>query len=181
LNKPFEAIAVEALPDNPFRLIGEEWLLITAGTPARYNTMTASWGGLGVLWNCKVAMVFVRPTRYTYEFMEAQPVFTLSFLDSRWRDALDYCGSHSGREVDKAAQTGLTPVPADCGSVTFAQARLVLECRTLYSDDLKPARFLDPAIETKYPKKDYHRMYVGEILRCWSARPSDLLPPESKR
>jgi len=114
-------------------------------------------------------MVFVRPTRYTYDFMETHPSFTLSFFDVRWRDALEFCGAHSGRDTDKAAQTGLTPIPVPCGAVAFAQARLILECRTLYSDDLRPNRFLDPAIEGKYPKKDYHRMYVGEVLQGWKA------------
>lgn len=169
MNPNFAPVTPDALADNPFRLIGDEWMLITAGRPDRYNTMTASWGGLGVLWNYKVAMVFVRPTRYTYDFMETHPSFTLSFFDVRWRDALEFCGAHSGRNTDKAAQTGLTPLPVPCGSVAFAQARLILECRTLYSDDLRPNRFLDPAIEGKYPKKDYHRMYVGEVLQGWKA------------
>lgn len=160
----FKEIDPKAITDNPFTLIGSDWMLITAGTPDRFNTMTASWGGLGVLWKKQVAFCFIRPTRYTYEFIERSEHFTLSFFSRRYRSALNLCGTKSGRDVDKAAETGLTPAFGD-GTVYFTQARLVLECRKLYFQDFSPARFLDSSIEELYPQKDYHRMYVGEIER----------------
>ncbi len=159
----------EATPDqldgNPFKLIGADWMLITAGTPEMFNTMTASWGGLGVLWERKVAFCFVRPTRYTYEFIERSENFTLSFFGETYRTALQFCGTHSGRNTDKIRGAGLTPVP-ESGFVYFAEARLVLACRKIYFQDIGPERFLDRKIENMYPQKDYHRMYVGEIVKC---------------
>ncbi len=158
-------IRPELLTDNPFKLIGTDWMLITAGAAGSFNTMTANWGGLGILWERKVCFCFIRPTRYTYEFIERSENFTLSFFEERYRKALTYCGSHSGRDTDKIKEAGLTPV-TEGGFVHFVEARLVLACRKLYSQDLSPDRFLDSTIEDMYPKKDYHRMYVGEIKKC---------------
>jgi len=106
-------ISPKELADNPFRLIGDDWTLITAGTPAKWNTMTASWGGLGVLWGRPVSFIFVRPTRHTYGFLEEASRYTLSFFDEKYRSALNHCGKVSGREHDKAAETGLEPIPLD--------------------------------------------------------------------
>jgi flavin reductase (DIM6/NTAB) family NADH-FMN oxidoreductase RutF len=165
----FKQIKPEEIGDNTFELIGKDWMLITAGAPGSYNTMTASWGGFGVLWNKNVCWCVIRPQRYTYEFTEKADTFTLSFFDENHRDALNICGSKSGRDIDKAAATGLTPVAGDTpGTTTFAEARLVIECRKLYFQDIDPANFLDPAIDGNYPQKDYHRMYIGEIVRVWS-------------
>jgi flavin reductase (DIM6/NTAB) family NADH-FMN oxidoreductase RutF len=140
-------------------------MLITAGEPGAFNTMTASWGGLGVLWERKVAFCFIRPTRYTYEFVERSGNFTLSFFEERYRKALSFCGSRSGRDADKVKGAGLTPVH-EAGFVYFSEARLVLACRKLSFQDVGPDRFLDPTIGDLYPQKDYHRMYVGEIITC---------------
>lgn len=155
----------EQLTDNPFKLIGSDWMLITAGSPESHNTMTASWGGLGILWDRKVATCYVRPTRYTFEFTERSPRFTLSFFDEKYRKALLYCGTHSGRHTDKIKETGLTPVK-EGGFIYYREARLVLACRKIYFHDIDPGRFLDPKIDNMYPQKDYHRMYIGEIEKC---------------
>jgi len=165
MEREFVAVDPESIQDNVFRLIGKDWMLVTAGTRDSFNTMTASWGGMGVLWDKKVCVSFVRPTRYTFEFLEKSEVYTLSFLEEQYRDILTYCGTKSGRDVNKVAETSLSPVFAD-DTVFFAEARLVVECRKVYFQDITPANFLDPAIEEYYPKKDYHRIYVGEILRC---------------
>jgi flavin reductase (DIM6/NTAB) family NADH-FMN oxidoreductase RutF len=158
------------ISDNPFKLIGKDWMLIAAGGLDAFNMMTASWGAVGELWNRRVAICFIRPQRYTFGFMERSAIYTLNFFDELWRPALDFCGSRSGREVNKAAETGLTPLAGEGGAVYFAQARLVLECRKLYAQDIDPARFVDPTIPPQtYPTHDYHRMYVGEIVRCLSA------------
>jgi flavin reductase (DIM6/NTAB) family NADH-FMN oxidoreductase RutF len=154
------------LKENVFKLIDLDWMLVTAGTPERWNTMTASWGGLGILWNKPVTFAFVRPTRHTYGFMEKADKFTLSFFPEKYRKALLFCGTKSGRDYDKAKETGLAPVAPAPGAVTFEQARLVLVCRKLYTTDIDPARFIDPRIDRNYPKKDYHRLYVGEVVRC---------------
>ena len=157
------------IADNPFKLIGDDWMLVTAGTRESYNTMTASWGGLGVLWNRNVCFCFVRPTRYTYTFMEDAERFTLSIFGEQSRKALNYCGSHSGKDVDKAKAAGITPAATDSGAVYFAEARLVLECEKIYFQDILPRNFLAEGIAKLYPQRDYHRMYVGGIIRCLSA------------
>ena len=165
-NTAFREVSPDKLTESVFKLVGSDWMLITAGTLDKFNTMTASWGGLGVLWNRSVAWCVVRPHRYTYGFMERHDRFTLSFFSERYREVLKYCGAVSGRDVDKAAHTGLRAVMSPDGAVYFNQARLVLECRKIYYDDLKPGHFLDTAIHDEYPQKDYHRLYLGEVIRC---------------
>jgi flavin reductase (DIM6/NTAB) family NADH-FMN oxidoreductase RutF len=166
MNDGWKDVKPEELGDNVFDLVGKGWMLVTAGSPASYNTMTASWGCLGVLWRKPVAVCFVRPTRHTFGFMNAAENFSLSFFAERHREILNFCGSHSGRDTDKAAETGLRPVALDGGAVTFEQARLVLLCRKIYSQDFDPRLFLDPGIEDLYPNKDYHRIFIGEVARC---------------
>jgi len=120
---------------------------------------------MGELWFKPVVFAFIRPTRYTLEFVEQKPTFTLSFFDETQRKALSFCGANSGRDCDKTAATGLTPIATDSGSVAFEEARLVIECRKMYFQDVDPENFLVPEIEENYPDKDYHRMFIGEVLR----------------
>lgn len=164
----FRKISPEEISDNTFKLIGKDWMLVTAGSPDAWNTMTASWGGVGVLWNKPVSFVFIRPQRYTYEFIERSDTFTLSFFTENYRGALNICGSKSGRDIDKAAETGLTPIAGAAGTTTFKEARLVLECRKLYFQDIDPKNFLDESIEKNYSQKDYHRIYIAEIVQGWT-------------
>lgn len=161
-------ININDLKQSATKLIGKDWMLVTAGNPENCNTMTASWGGLGELWNRPVAFIFVRPTRYTYEFIERENFFTLSFFEEKHRKTLQLCGTISGRKSDKIAESGLTPVASDNGSVFFQEAKLVLECKKLYFADLNPENFLDPNIEKHYPHKDYHRVYIAEIVNSYS-------------
>jgi flavin reductase (DIM6/NTAB) family NADH-FMN oxidoreductase RutF len=161
----FKEAKPELLSENPFKLIGTDWMLITGGTPESFNTMTESWGGMGILWQKQVCFCFIRPTRYTYEFVERARYFTLSFFDEYYRSVLNFCGSHSGKDTDKVKGSGITPVK-EGDYVYFTEARLVLVCKKLYFQDINPAHFLDPQINSLYPAKDYHRMYVGEITTC---------------
>jgi flavin reductase (DIM6/NTAB) family NADH-FMN oxidoreductase RutF len=152
------------MKDNPFQIVGGDWMLVTAGSPDAYNTMTASWGGFGVIWAKNIAWCAIRPSRHTYNFIEKADNFTLSFFDKEYHSALEICGSKSGRDIDKAAATGLTPIAASApDTTTFAQARMVVECKKIYFQDLVPAHFLDESIEGNYKGSDYHRMYMGEI------------------
>jgi flavin reductase (DIM6/NTAB) family NADH-FMN oxidoreductase RutF len=164
---PFKSLDIENLTDNPWKLIGKDWMLVTAGNPSSWNTMTASWGGVGVLWNQKVAFVFVRPIRHTFSFMEKGERFTLSFLPEEHRDILKKCGAVSGRDTDKAALTGLQPFEPAPGVVSFEQARLVLVCRKMYAQSLNPRAAIDPTIKDNYPKGDWHKMYVAQIESAW--------------
>ncbi|OPL18318.1 MAG: flavin reductase [Candidatus Aegiribacteria sp. MLS_C] len=157
------------LDRNVFRLIADDWFLLTAGTAVSgFNTMTANWGGMGELWNRKVSFVFVRPQRYTWEFMEKNELYTMSFFGPEYRKALNFCGSCSGRDADKVRETGLTPFqPAD-GATAFREARLVMVCRKLYHQDLQPDHFREDWIEELYPEQDYHRMYIGAVEKMLS-------------
>lgn len=163
MNK-FTEIAPEEIRDNPFRLIGQDWMLITAGNANAANTMTASWGGVGVLWNAPVSFCFVRPTRYTYPLMENGRFYSLSFFDASYRRVLQQCGTLSGRDGDKIARVGLT-VRDDEQAPYFDESRLTLICRKMYDQDIDPTRFRDGTISGHYPQEDYHRMYVGEIVK----------------
>ena len=162
----FQLISPSQL-DGVFDKIGKEWLLITArGKDAAgrevTNTMTASWGGMGILWNRPVAFCFIRPQRYTYQLTEQSERLSLSFLSEEYRAALRLCGTKSGKDTDKFKEAGITP--ADYEGVPFvAEAELALVCRKLYADDLKKECFLLPELLSNYKEDDFHRVYVVEI------------------
>ena len=160
-------IDIKALKENAVSLFDDSWCLITAGNEESYNTMTASWGAMGELWNEDVCFIFIRPQRYTYEFTEKNERFTLSFFSEEYKKALTFCGRNSGRDCDKAKETGLTPVEID-GSMTFAESETVIVCKKLFSQNIEPDGFIDKTLDDKnYPQKDYHKMYVGEIIGCY--------------
>lgn len=164
----FQKIEPGDISQNAFKLINDDWFLLSAGNTDSFNTMTASWGGVGILWNKHVVFCFVRPQRYTYKFMESNELFTMSFFDESQRNALNLCGKVSGRETDKMKATGLKPIPSPGKSIFYEQAKLMLECRKLYFSDINPENFQVEKINSNYPKKDYHRMYIGEIISCYS-------------
>ena len=150
---------------NPFDLIGKQWLLISAGTEEKWNTMTASWGGLGVLWGKNVATCYIRPQRYTKKFVDANDTFTLSFYGPEHKQALSICGSKSGRDCDKVKEAGLTPYFVD-GTAAFEEADMVFVCKKLYEDEIRPENFIAKENDEKwYPEKDYHTVYIAEITK----------------
>lgn len=161
----FKKIEISDLSFNPFDKIGKQWMLLTGGNKENFNTMTASWGQLGVLWNKNVLTCYVRPTRYTYGYIEDNKCYTASFFGEEYRNALSFCGSHSGRDCDKAKEAGLTPAEID-GCMTFAEAELVLVCRKLYSYDFQENGFIsdDGIPETFFNGDAYHRAYISEIV-----------------
>lgn len=168
MNATMKPIAPEALAANPFELIGKQWMLITAGSKEQFNTMTASWGGVGVLWNKPVVYIFIRPQRYTLGFVQRESHFTLSFFGEEHRPALQLLGSRSGRDGDKVAESGLTPVFTEMGNPTFEEATLVMECRKLFDGTFKPEDFvIENLRDTVYPNGDFHHVFVGEIVGCW--------------
>jgi len=160
--KQFTEINPEQMTANPFQLIGSEWMLITAQHGKKVNTMTASWGGWGVMWNKKVAFIALRPSRYTKTFIDAADTFSLTFFDHSFRDQLAYLGAVSGRDEPKIEKSGLT-VAHSGDTPYFAEAKLVLVCRKLFHQVFDPAGFVDPSIEEVYPIKDYHTFYIAEI------------------
>ena len=153
-----------------FRVWGDDWLLLAAGDfeHGNYNAMTVGWGFFGTLWAVPAVMVMVRPQRYTLEFLKEYPRFTLSAFPAEFRPALGLIGKHSGREMpDKIERAGLTPVPARFATApAFLQSELLLECRTLYQDELSGRNFQDKSIIGKmYPERDYHICFYAEVER----------------
>ena len=159
-----KAMDPKKLQENVFSLIGDKWMLITAGTGEKCNTMTASWGGLGVIWGAPAATCYIRPQRYTREFLDREDYFTLAFFGEEYRKALSLCGSRSGREVDKVKECGFTVETAACGAPYFGQADLVLVCRKRFVQPMDPANIPEDVKEQFYGEKDYHILYIGEIV-----------------
>ncbi|MCC2255998.1 flavin reductase family protein [Ruminococcus sp. CLA-AA-H200] len=162
----FHETDISSLSFNPFDKISRQWMLITAGDKENSNTMTASWGGVGIMWGKPVATAYIRPQRYTKEFVDKNEYFTLSFLPEQYRKALNVCGSVSGRDVeDKWAQAGLHPCEID-GTTAVEEAEEIFVCRKLYAQEMVPECFIDTTCDEKwYPEKDYHTMYIAEIVK----------------
>lgn len=152
---------------NPFKTIGKEWFLLTAGKESDYNTMTASWGFMGVMWNKNVFITAVRPNRHTFQYMENNDTFSVCFFDEEYRDALKFCGAHSGRDYDKAKETGLTPTTVD-GVPAFEEAKMVLVCKKLYRSTVDEEKFIDNSIFDFYKNDPFHVGFAGEILKAYS-------------
>lgn len=155
-------MTIKELKENPVKMIADDWALVSAGTPEKWNTMTVSWGGVGELWGKDVVFIFIRPQRYTKEFIDSQDYFTVSFFDPEYKDRLRFCGRTSGRDCDKIKESGLT-VATDGEAVYPAEARLTVKCRKIAVQRMDNAGFLDKAIEDCYKNADYHYVYVGEI------------------
>ncbi len=157
----------EDLVFSPVRMIGKEWFLLTSGTPEDFNTMTCSWGGIGIMWNSSVMTVYVRTSRYTFEYMEKNNFFSISVFPEEYRKALAFCGSHSGRDVDKIKETGLTPVTLD-GVPAFAEAKRVFVCEKLYAQMLNTDSFVrKDLLQDYYAKDPMHKMYLGKIIAAY--------------
>ena len=159
---------ISALNGDFFTRLNKEWMLVSAGNRDGFNTMTASWGGIGVLWNKNVSFVFIRDSRYTLEFVDGNDYYSLSFFGGSHQKELLYCGRNSGRDVDKMKETGLEPVFGD-KAPGFAQAEIVLVCRKLYRQSMTAESFLDKELIDKfYADSDWHEIFVGEICEVWT-------------
>ena len=160
----FQTYPIDMLEFNPFTKIGKEWALVTTNADTKDNTMTISWGGAGIMWGKPVAFTFIRPQRYTFEFIENNGYYTMSFFDEKYRDALKLCGSKSGRDIDKVAETGLTPAFTEDGIPYFAEAKLVLVCKKMYAQFLNAESIVDNDAVDKWYDNDFHKMYISEIV-----------------
>jgi len=153
----------ETLSENAFQMIGKDWMLITAEKDGKQNTMTASWGGMGIMWNKKVAFIFIRPQRYTKEFVDGSDKLSLCVMPEQYRKELGYLGRVSGRDENKIEKANLTICSMD-GVPYFEEARLVFICKKLYAQEMNAQSFVDKEIiEACYPENDFHTMYVVEI------------------
>lgn len=164
----FVEVSPKELEVNPFSKIGKQWMLVTAGTPDFFNTMTASWGGVGVMWGKPSATCYIRQSRYTKTFVDESEYFTLTVLKDGCRDALNLLGSKSGRDMDKMHESGLTPVMVE-GQPTFEEAKLVLICRKACKTFIGPDDMTAENVEKWYGDRDYHTMYIGEIVAAYEA------------
>lgn len=164
----FRKTDIKTMEMKPFEKIGSQWMLITGEKDGVVNTMTASWGGVGVLWGKNVATVYIRPQRHTKEFVDAGDTFTLSFFGGACMKELGYLGKVSGKDVpNKIEQSGLHTVMVN-GHPTFEEATQVLVCRKLYHDEIKPENFYSSEEDSRwYPEKDYHTMYIAEIVEAY--------------
>lgn len=162
----FKETNIRELNENFVKLIAENYMLITAGDRAGFNTMTASWGGFGEMWGNDVSLIAVRPTRYTFEFLEKSDYYSLCFFSKEAGKKIHaVCGSKSGRDVNKAEAADLTALFTD-GTTAFDEAEIIVVCQKVYASNLSPGDFLDASIE-KWYKDDYHKIYVGNILKVY--------------
>jgi flavin reductase (DIM6/NTAB) family NADH-FMN oxidoreductase RutF len=163
---PFTAIDPKTFSGNAIKMIGADWMLIAAGTKTSYNMMTAAWGGLGYLWNKPIAFIFVRPSRFTYTFLENHQKFSLNFFTQKYREILQLCGSKSGREIDKMNEISLTALEQN-ETIYFKEVVLALLCKKWYYHDISADNFVQQMPVSFYQKEDdLHRMYIGEIVTC---------------
>lgn len=155
---------------NPIKFWNDS-LLLTAGEygPEKFNSMTIAWGSLGVLWEKPIIQVVVRPSRYTYDFMEKYDSFTVCAFNSRYQNALKIMGTKSGRDIDKVKESKLTLCPStQIVAPGYEEAELTLECQKIYYNDLNPAN-IDETVESFYQGRNYHRFYFGEIVAIHGA------------
>ncbi|MBQ3566434.1 MAG: flavin reductase [Oscillospiraceae bacterium] len=162
----FKKTDIYSLDFNPYKYIAKDWFLVTSGNASDYNTMTASWGQTGFIWRMPVFTTVIRTNRKTFEYAEKNEYFTISFFSEDYRDALNFCGTHSGRDCDKAKETGLIVCELD-GNVAFEQADMVFVCRKVYTQDMTEDCFVDKAPLEFYKNDPYHKSFTGEIVSVY--------------
>lgn len=165
--KALEPSKLAQIEFNPYQKISNEWFLVTAGDDSGWNTMTASWGFAGIMWGKQTFTTVIRPQRYTKEFIDKSNEFTICFFKENYKKALAFCGSHSGRDCDKAKETGLTPFFFD-GVTAFEQADMVLVCEKAYVQAMDNDCFVNKALaEENYAAGDYHCQYIGVVKEVY--------------
>lgn len=162
----YRRVAPDKIPGNVIKLLNEA-MLITSGAGDNINVMTASWGGLGVLWEKPIALNFINPTRFTVTTMQKGDTYTLSFYTAAYKEALEYCGTTSGRDTDKIKGSGLTPIKTPSGATAFSEAWMILECKKIVDQQISADAVLDKSLPTKWTKDGFHKIYIGEILNVW--------------
>ena len=167
--RKLQKVDIKEITDNTVKLFNDDWGVVTAGDGETFNPMTISWGGLGVLWGYPVATIYIRNTRYTYQFLEDGNYFTICVFDENYRETTRYWGTVSGRDEDKIQKSKLTPVKTDLGNLYFEEARLVFECEKIYTDELTKDKILDEKAQGFY-EEDYHVMFVGKIINVWEKK-----------
>lgn len=166
--KTFRKIDITELQDNPVTLFRDNWLVVTAANDTAYNPMTISWGALGNVWQSPAVTIYIRDSRYTYQFINSGKYFTLCAFDEEHREKVQFIGSKSGRNIDKIKETGITPQRTELGNVFYQEARLVIECEKIYHSDMLPENITDSVGQSFYENSDSkHRMFIGKIINVW--------------
>lgn len=173
MENSFISIKPKDIKENPIKLFGDDWAVVAAGTKDDFNELTVSWGALGDAWwnNMPIAIIFVSATRYTQKYLEANETFSINIFPPEYRKATAYIGSHSGRDEDKIAATGLKVDFSENQTPLFPEARLIIECKKVYAHDLDRSKFSESLIGS-YSQKVFqgvipHTVYFGEIINCW--------------
>ena len=173
MDNSFVSISPKDIKENPIKLFGDDWAVVAAGNKENFNELTVSWGALGDAWwdNMPIAIIFVSASRYTQKYLEANDTFSINVFPTEYRKALVYIGSHSGRDEDKVAATGLNVEFSDSGTPIFTESNLIIECKKIYSHNLDRNKFSDSLIGNYAQKKFQgvvpHTVYFGEIINCW--------------
>lgn len=163
----FKQILPKKISDNPF-MINEKWMLVSAGADTLFNTMTASWGGFGTVWEKPVAFMFIRDTRYTFEFLQKDSVYSLSFFNEKYKDTMKMLGSKSGRNTEKIKESGLTYLKMPSGAPAFKEASMIIECKKLLSQPIDTAFISSPEVQKWYQDEPgTHHVFIGEIIGVW--------------
>ena len=168
----YQKIEANALPDNVTDLIHKQWMLVTAGNKDSFNSMTASWGAMGCMWERPSLFMVIRNSRYTYRLLQQEESFTIGFLPEQYRPALRICGTKSGRDTDKVAETGLSPLTTPLGLISFAEARMIMECKKMFVQELDYANLTESykaeVMHESYEKETAkHQLFIAEILNIW--------------
>ncbi|MDR0755153.1 MAG: flavin reductase [Prevotellaceae bacterium] len=168
----FTGISAEEVSDNVFKLVGKDITVITSGKESAFNSMAASWGGAGILFNKPATWCMLRANRYTLEIIKNEHTYTLSYFPNEYKEQVLFFGSKSGRNTNKMHETTLTPVQTPSGNMTYKEARLVFECKLTEITTVNPDDFInqedkDFIMGGFEEAKEYHKLVFGEITNIW--------------
>ena len=145
----------------------KEGAFLTVKAGKTFNTMTIGWALIGYAWQKPILMVLVRTSRHTFGFIEKAADFTVTVPTTDMRDALMFCGTKSGRNVDKYKACNLELANArKVISPIIKTPGIHFECKILLKTPMDP-KCLDKECQSLYPAKDYHTLYFGEIVECY--------------
>jgi flavin reductase (DIM6/NTAB) family NADH-FMN oxidoreductase RutF len=171
----FKSISPEEIEDNVFKLVGKDFTVITAGKIPEHNSMTASWGGMGILFQKPVTWCFLRASRYTLELIRKEQTYTMSYFPDERKEQVLFFGSKTGKNTDKMKESTLTAMQTPSGNTTYKEARLVIECKLTELTTVAPDDFYTSEgknfIEEAYDEvKEYHKLVLGEITNVWISK-----------
>ncbi len=170
----FKKVEPTELTDNVFKLVGQDYTVITAGTDSAFNSMTASWGGWGQLFEVPVTWCFLNASRYTLEFIKKEQTYTMTYFPEQFKEQVIAFGSKSGRNSDKMKETTLTHVKTPSNNITYKEAKLVIECKLVEITETNPKDFYSDKGKDFVEKgmkdgngKEYHKLVFGDITNVW--------------